>query len=126
MRREGNEIVFDDDDQQRRFAEAINFSERTEKMIAAAMKAALSIEYEARCWWNRAKELCGEAEQPVYSFSDNKLTIETCEPPPKYKWQQRSPVMDYLRKAKEFAVAEKQWDLADQIRLVMDSKKAVE
>ena len=61
MRREGNEIVFDDDEQHRRVVKAISFVEKTEKMIAAAMKAALSIEYEGRTWWDKAKSLCGEA-----------------------------------------------------------------
>lgn len=123
MRREGNDILFDDDDQRRRFSEAINFGERTEKMIAAAMKAAMSIEYEARTWWNAARELCAEDEQPVYSFSSNKLTVEKCEPESAYKWKRRSAVMDYLRNAKEHAVADNQWELADEIRLLIERKK---
>lgn len=123
MRREGNEILFDDDDQRRRFSEAINFVERTDKMIAAAMRAALGIEYEARTWWAAAKKLCSEGEQPVYSFSDNRLTIESCEPETAFKWKPRSAIMDCLRNAKERAVAQQEWDLADEIRELMDRKK---
>ena len=123
MRREGNEILFDDDDQRRRFSEAINFVERTDKMIAAAMRAALGIEYEARTWWAAAKKFCAEGEQPVYSFSDNRLTIETCEPETTFKWKPRSAIMDCLRNAKERAVAQQEFDLADEIRMMMDRKK---
>lgn len=124
MRREGNKILFDTDDEQRRFSEDINCAERSEKMIAAAMRACLSFEYEARRWWAEAKKLCDDNEQPVFRFATNSLTVETCEPESGYKWCRRTPAMEYLQRAKEYAVADKNWPLADEIRILMDQKRS--
>lgn len=122
MKREGNEIVFDDESQRLRFEQQVSIGDDVDLLLGQVLEKICVMKSQAKRWWGRAQEFCEKDEQPVYHFDKQKLEIEKLAPKPPQNTDPKT-VFYYLQEAKNAAVAEHKFELASEIRNLHDEWK---
>ena len=122
MKRNGNIIEFDSDEQHRRFVRAVAIGSHLEDMIKAALATSAEMRYESSTWWREAEQMCGPNEIPVYDCISETLRIETKEPVT--PTMPNLAAIDHLYAAKAAAIEIRDFNSAQLIRTLIDDIEA--
>ena len=126
MRREGDSILFDDENQRRRFEEVVSVGDDVDTLLVSVLQKVSLLKLRAKQWWATAGELCEKDEQPVYHYDSQTLAIEKISPKPVTNTDPKT-AFDWLQDAKYAAVAVQNFDMAAEIRELHDRwKKQIE